>query len=73
MVATNPMEMVKINTQMAGQYALKTGTKPKTSMEIVKELGVRGLYRGTAATLLRYVALIIHKKFTRRFIFLLLL
>jgi hypothetical protein len=54
-VATNPMEIVKINSQMAGQHALKTGTTPKTSMEIVRELGLRGVYRGTPATLLRYV------------------
>ena len=54
-VATNPMEIVKINSQMAGQIALKSGTKPKTSLEIVRELGLRGLYRGTPATLMRDV------------------
>lgn len=54
-VATNPMEIVKINSQMAGQIALKSGTTPKTSWEIVRELGVRGLYRGTPATLMRDV------------------
>lgn len=54
-IATNPMEVIKINTQMAGQHALATGTKPITSWQIAKELGIRGVYRGTPATLLRDV------------------
>ena len=54
-IATNPMEIVKINSQMAGQIALKTGTVAKTSSQIVRELGLRGMYRGTPSTLLRDV------------------
>jgi hypothetical protein len=48
-VATNPMEIVKINTQM------QIGKSAKGSWEIAKELGLRGVYKGTAATLLRDV------------------
>lgn len=54
-IATNPMEMVKINSQMASVIAAKTNTVAKTSSQIVRELGLRGIYRGTAATLLRDV------------------
>jgi solute carrier family 25 aspartate/glutamate transporter 12/13 len=43
------MEIVKINTQM------QTGSNPKGSWEIAKELGLRGVYKGTAATLMRDV------------------
>jgi len=53
-IATNPMEMVKINSQMQGQLAA-AGGKAKTSWEITKELGLRGLYKGTPATLMRDV------------------
>jgi hypothetical protein len=52
-IVTNPMEIVKINTQMASQVALATKSKEKTSLDIVKELGFRGLYKGSSATLLR--------------------
>ncbi|KAI3655060.1 hypothetical protein MP228_000440 [Amoeboaphelidium protococcarum] len=47
-VATNPMEVVKINAQMAKGTAA-------SPLFIVKDLGLRGLYRGTPATLLRDV------------------
>jgi solute carrier family 25 aspartate/glutamate transporter 12/13 len=50
-IATNPMETAKINAQMA---AVQGGAN-KTSWTIVKELGLRGLYRGTPATLMRDV------------------
>lgn len=43
-IATTPMEAVKIQMQTS------TGLTP---VQILKELGVCGLYRGTAATLLR--------------------
>lgn len=44
-LATNPMEMVKINMQLPGQQ--------RTIGSIVKTLGLRGLYRGTISTLMR--------------------
>ncbi|KAI3633622.1 hypothetical protein MIR68_008569 [Amoeboaphelidium protococcarum] len=47
-VATNPMEVVKINAQMAKGTAA-------SPLSIVNDLGLRGLYRGTSATLLRDV------------------
>ncbi|KAJ2867065.1 mitochondrial aspartate-glutamate transporter agc1 [Coemansia erecta] len=50
-IATNPMEIVKIHMQVAA-------TSPRanvTAMGIVRELGIRGMYKGTMATLLRDV------------------
>lgn len=52
-VATTPMEIVKINSQMAAQHAKLTGKPMQSSLEIVRELGLRGVYKGAAATLLR--------------------
>ncbi|GAM20183.1 hypothetical protein SAMD00019534_033580, partial [Acytostelium subglobosum LB1] len=49
-VATNPMEIVKIRMQVSGEAGKKA-----TLGEVVSELGLRGLYKGTAATLLRDV------------------
>ena len=56
-IVTNPMDVVKINSQMALIHArsLNPTARPQSSLEIVKELGLRGLYRGTPATLLRDV------------------
>lgn len=59
-IATNPMETVKIRMQMA---ALSASTKSSTvtvptipsTMDVVKDLGLRGLYRGSLATLSRDV------------------
>ncbi|KAJ2005453.1 mitochondrial aspartate-glutamate transporter agc1 [Coemansia thaxteri] len=50
-VATNPMEIVKIRMQIAATNP----SAEQTAMGIVRQLGLRGLYRGTAATLLRDV------------------
>eukprot|EP01132_Coremiostelium_polycephalum_P001991 gene1991-2452_t len=50
-VATNPMEIVKIRMQVSGSG----GNKASSLGEVVRELGIRGLYKGTAATLLRDV------------------
>ena len=51
-VATNPMEITKIRMQT--MY-----TKPKaermSTLQVMRHLGVRGLYRGTPATLMRDV------------------
>jgi len=49
-VATNPMEIVKIRMQVGGEGGARLSLG-----EVVKELGLRGLYKGTAATLLRDV------------------
>jgi hypothetical protein len=49
-IATNPMEIVKIQLQLAG-----TRNESKSAMDVVRELGPKGLYRGTLATLARDV------------------
>ncbi|KAG0091317.1 hypothetical protein BGZ93_002920 [Podila epicladia] len=54
-IATNPMEIVKIQMQVAGSQKLEPGEKRPTAMGIVRNLGLRGLYRGTPATLMRDV------------------
>ncbi|GJJ71085.1 solute carrier family 25 (mitochondrial aspartate/glutamate transporter), member 12/13 [Entomortierella parvispora] len=54
-IATNPMEIVKIQMQVAGSQKLEAGAKRPTAMDIVRSLGLRGLYRGTPATLMRDV------------------
>ncbi|KAJ1978281.1 mitochondrial aspartate-glutamate transporter agc1 [Dimargaris xerosporica] len=51
-IATNPMEIVKIQMQVAGMQP--NAPKP-SALDIVRQLGLRGLYRGTPATLLRDV------------------
>ncbi|KAJ1980255.1 mitochondrial aspartate-glutamate transporter agc1 [Dimargaris cristalligena] len=51
-IVTNPMEIVKINMQVAGTTP---GAPKPTAMGLVRQLGLRGLYRGTPATLLRDV------------------
>lgn len=53
-IATNPMEIVKIQMQVAGAQKLAPGEQRPTAMGIVRNLGLRGLYRGTPATLMRY-------------------
>ncbi|KAI8322390.1 mitochondrial carrier [Martensiomyces pterosporus] len=63
-IATNPMEIVKIQMQVAatnttvavaGNGAAAAAATQVTAMGIVRQLGIRGLYKGTAATLLRDV------------------
>ncbi|KAG0049804.1 hypothetical protein BGZ83_005392 [Gryganskiella cystojenkinii] len=54
-IATNPMEIVKIQMQVAGSQKLEPGATRPTAMGIVRNLGLRGLYRGTPATLMRDV------------------
>jgi hypothetical protein len=53
-IATNPMEITKIQLQMEsmGSDAAK---KASSTWEVVRRLGITGLYRGTPATLLRDV------------------
>ncbi|CAM6092353.1 unnamed protein product [Calypogeia fissa] len=47
-VFTNPMEIVKVRLQTQAKDA-----KQKNSWDVIKELGVRGLYNGSAMTLAR--------------------
>lgn len=49
-IFTNPLEIVKIRLQVAGEIAT---TRRLGAMEVVKDLGVRGLYKGAPACLLR--------------------
>ena len=51
-IATNPMEITKIRLQM--QATLPEAQRQST-LEVVKSLGIRGMYTGTAATLARDV------------------
>ncbi|KAJ8941211.1 hypothetical protein NQ314_010469 [Rhamnusium bicolor] len=51
-VFTNPLEIVKIRLQVAGEIA--SGTKVR-AWTVVKELGLFGLYKGARACLLRDV------------------
>ena len=53
-VATNPMEVVKIRMQMSAH-----GTVQPTYGQVIRDLGISGLYTGIRATLLRY-ALLLH-------------
>ncbi|KAI8867282.1 mitochondrial carrier [Ramicandelaber brevisporus] len=50
-IATNPMEIVKIHMQMAAS----SGNAQLTASQVVRSLGLRGLYTGASATLLRDV------------------
>lgn len=49
-LATNPMEMVKIQMQLQTQ---KHGKVLKSTWQMIKELGLSGIYRGTTATWIR--------------------
>lgn len=64
-VITTPMELLKIQMQDAGRVAAAEKaagkTLPKTSatkiaLELVKQKGIAGLYKGTGATMLRDVS-----------------
>ncbi|KAG0690830.1 mitochondrial aspartate-glutamate transporter agc1 [Pichia californica] len=57
-IVTNPLEVSKIRLQTQGEYIkqLKDNGKiinSKSAIEIVRELGFKGLYRGAGACLLR--------------------
>lgn len=58
-IFTNPLEIVKIRLQMQGSAkAVTAGTAPASrllAMQIVRKLGMRGLYKGALACLLRDV------------------
>ena len=51
-VFTNPLEIVKIRLQVAGEIA---GGAKVRALDVVKELGLFGLYKGARACLLRDV------------------
>uniref|UniRef100_A0A336L7W8 Mitochondrial glutamate carrier 2 n=1 Tax=Culicoides sonorensis TaxID=179676 RepID=A0A336L7W8_CULSO len=64
-VVTTPMELLKIQMQDAGRLAAQAKLSgkiiPKTSattiaMQLLKEKGIAGLYKGTGATMLRDVS-----------------
>jgi solute carrier family 25 aspartate/glutamate transporter 12/13 len=52
-VFTNPIEIVKIRLQVQGEIARQEGIQPKSAMQICKELGFAGLYRGATACFAR--------------------
>ncbi|PVU89664.1 hypothetical protein BB559_004995 [Furculomyces boomerangus] len=59
-VATNPMEIVKIQLQVATQpgssvVALQSHANNINAFSVVRNLGIKGLYKGSMATLLRDV------------------
>lgn len=61
-LATNPMEIVKIRLQtqpsagaVAGGAAAAGVSSQLNAVQVVQKLGIRGLYQGSAATLLRDV------------------
>ncbi|GAA6000422.1 citrin [Rhodotorula paludigena] len=54
-IFTNPLEIVKIRLQMQGENAKVTGAPRQSAAQIVKSLGLIGLYRGAAACLARDV------------------
>lgn len=52
MVFTNPLEIVKIRLQVAGEIA---GGSKVRALSVVRSLGLFGLYKGARACLLRDV------------------
>ncbi|KAG0332141.1 mitochondrial aspartate-glutamate transporter agc1 [Podila horticola] len=53
-VFTNPLEIVKIRLQVAGEAAKSIEGAPRTgAVTIVRNLGIMGLYKGASACLLR--------------------
>lgn len=53
-MVTNPLEIVKIRLQVKSEYAAENLKKSQvTPLNIIRKLGVTGLYRGTSACLLR--------------------
>ncbi|KAF9192072.1 mitochondrial aspartate-glutamate transporter agc1 [Haplosporangium sp. Z 767] len=52
-VFTNPLEIVKIRLQVAGEAAKSLDAPRPGAMKIVRTLGIMGLYKGASACLLR--------------------
>lgn len=54
-IVTNPMELLKLRKQLMAQDVAAGLCKPSTSMQMARELGPLGLYRGFMTTLIRDV------------------
>ncbi|CEP60514.1 citrin LALA0_S01e12662g [Lachancea lanzarotensis] len=54
-VFTNPLEVVKIRLQVKSEYTAPLNDAKVNAVSIVKSLGLKGLYRGVGACLLRDV------------------
>ncbi|CAG8714964.1 5568_t:CDS:2, partial [Racocetra fulgida] len=52
-IFTNPLEIVKIRLQIQGEVAKNVDIPRKSALNIIKDLGLFGLYRGASACLLR--------------------
>lgn len=52
-VFTNPLEIVKIRLQVAGELPKNTDQAAIGAVQIIRQLGLVGLYRGAGACLLR--------------------
>jgi solute carrier family 25 aspartate/glutamate transporter 12/13 len=52
-IFTNPLEIVKIRLQVQGEAARIAGVPREGAWMICRELGLRGLYKGASACLLR--------------------
>jgi hypothetical protein len=53
-IATNPMEITKIQLQLASSR-IDSASKPQGALQVVQKLGMKGLYKGTFATFARDV------------------
>lgn len=54
-VFTNPLEVVKIRLQVRSEYAGDVLKSQVTALGVIKQLGIKGLYKGIAACLMRDV------------------
>lgn len=52
-IFTNPLEIVKIRLQVQGEAARLSGVPREGALQICRDLGIRGLYKGASACLLR--------------------
>lgn len=52
-IFTNPLEIVKIRLQVQGEAARIAGISREGAWKICRDLGIRGLYKGASACLLR--------------------
>ncbi|WFD07169.1 Structural maintenance of chromosomes protein 2 [Malassezia vespertilionis] len=52
-VFTNPLEIVKIRLQVAGENSARENGRKTGALQIIRGLGLVGLYRGASACLLR--------------------
>ena len=53
-VATNPMEVIKLRMQMQAKEVAQ-GAKPQTTTQVVRKLGLRGVYQFASTSMLRDV------------------